>query len=410
MDQISSSEQLVLLSSDPMELRMKFAIVQVLVWFFIYIDIFMLFTFFSKQAFHSDTRYILFAHTLLMDSILLLLTDLVVLLSYFYIQIPVGHSCARAMDQNSSSEELILIDRDPKVLRVKTAIVQVLVWFFVYIDIFMLFTFFSKQAFRGDARYILFAHTLLMDSTLLLLTDLVVLLSYFHTWIPVSHCIALCFVMGISIKNTPYTITAMCLERYVAICMPLRHASISTTGRAIAAIIIIWAFSSVKVIIDLVIVTVTAPPSYFAMPSLCNYQIMLVTEWQHRMHVTFSQMDFFIIAVIVLFCYAKLMLAAQAASGENKQSVSKGRRTLLLHGVQLFLSMANLWVPFILDVVRKQSQYLFLPVRFFNFIAFTIFSRALSPLIYGLRDKEFSLALKYYMRCRASPSLEKHSS
>ncbi|XP_061072302.1 odorant receptor 131-2-like [Conger conger] len=317
------------------------------------------------------------------------------------------------MDQISSSEQLVLLSSDPMELRMKFAIVQVLVWFFIYIDIFMLFTFFSKQAFHSDTRYILFAHTLLMDSILLLLTDLVVLLSYFYIQIaviPVSHCIVLCFVMGISIKSTPYTITAMCLERYVAICMPLRHASISTTGRAIAAIIIIWAFSSVKVIIDLVILTVTAPPSYFAMPSLCNYQIMLVTEWQHRMHVTFSQMDFFIIAVIVLFCYAKLMLAAQAASGENKQSVSKGRRTLLLHGVQLFLCTANLWVPFILDVVRKQSQHLYIPLRFFIFIAFTIFSRALSPLIYGLRDKEFSLALKYYMRCRASPSLEKHSS
>ncbi|XP_061072301.1 odorant receptor 131-2-like [Conger conger] len=364
MDQNSSSEQLVLLSSDPMEMRMKFANVQVLVWFFIYIDIFMLFTFFST----------------------------------------------RAMDQNSSSEELILIDRDPMEVRTKFAIVQVLVWFFIYIDIFMLFTFFSKQAFRSDTRYILFAHTLLMDSILLLLTDLVVLLSYLDIQIPVGHCVVLCILMGFSTKNTPYTITAMCLERYVAICMPLRHASISTTGRAIAAIIIIWAFSSVKVIIDLVIVTVTAPPSYFAKPTSCYYEIMLVTEWHHLMHIIFNQMDFFIIAVIILFCYTKIMLAAHAASGENKQSVSKGRHTLLLHGVQLVLCMVNLWCPYILAVVRKQGQHVFIPVRFFNFIAFTIISRALSPLIYGLRDKEFSLALKYYMRCRASPFLEKHSS
>ncbi|XP_061072304.1 odorant receptor 131-2-like [Conger conger] len=327
-------------------------------------------------------------------------SEQLVLLSSDPMEYPAG---ARAMDQNSSSEELILIDRDPKVLRVRTAIVQVLVWFFIYIDIFMLFTVFSKQAFRGDTRYILFANTLLVDSTLLLLTDLVVLLGYFNTRIPVSHCIVLCFVMGISVKNTPYTITAMCLERYVAICMPLRHASISSTGRTMAAIIIIWAFSSVKVIIDVVIVTVTAPPSYFAKPTSCDYRIMLVTDWQQLMHVIFGQMDFFIIALIVLFCYTKIMLAAQAASGENKQSVSKGRRTLLLHGVQLVLCLANLWVPFIMDVVRKQSQHLFLPVRFFNFIAFTIVSRALSPLIYGLRDKEFSLALKYYMRCKGKP-------
>ncbi|XP_035239607.1 odorant receptor 131-2-like [Anguilla anguilla] len=304
------------------------------------------------------------------------------------------------MDQNSSSGNLIIIDSDPSVLRVRTAIVQVLVWFFVYIDIFMLFTFFSKQAFRGTARYILFAHTLLVDSVLLLLTDLVVLFGYFNVRIPVSYCIVLCVLMGIGVKNTPYTITAMCLERYVAICMPLRHASISTTGRTMAAIAIIWAFSSVRLIMDLIIFTVLAPPGYFAMPTSCYYQVMLVTEWHNLMYVIFNQMDFVIIMVIILFCYTKIMLAAQAASGENKQSVSKGRRTLLLHGLQLILCMADLWTPYILAAVQKQSPHLYLPIRFFNFVAFTIISRALSPLIYGLRDKKFCLALKYYMSCK----------
>ncbi|XP_061072293.1 odorant receptor 131-2-like [Conger conger] len=307
------------------------------------------------------------------------------------------------MDYNSSSEELVMTERDAKSLRLKTALVQVLVWFFIYTDIFMLSTFFCTQAFRSDTRYILFAHTLLMDSTLLLLTELVVLFNCFYILLPVGHCIALCFLMGFSAKNTPYTITAMCLERYVAICMPLRHAIISTTGRAIAAIIIIWAFSSVKLIVDLAIVIVTAPPGYFATPTSCDYQIILVTEWHQLMHFISKQMDFCIILLIIVFCYTKIMLAAQAASGENKQSASKGRHTLLLHAVQLFLCTADLWSPFILDVATKQSKHLYFPIRFFNFIFFTIFSRALSPLIYGLRDKKFNLALKYYMSCKSKP-------
>ncbi|XP_035242240.1 odorant receptor 131-2-like [Anguilla anguilla] len=314
------------------------------------------------------------------------------------------------MDQNSSSKDLVLVGSDHYLVMVRTTIVQVFVWFFIYVDMLMLFTFFSKQAFRSDARYILFAHTLLGDSVLLLLTDLVVLLGYFRVLMPVSHCVVLCILMGIVVKNTPYTITAMCLERYVAICMPLRHASISTTGRTMVAIAVVWAFSSVKVMMDLAILVVTAPPGYFAKPTSCYYQVMLVTEWHNLMHIILNEMGFGIIMVIILFCYTKIMLAAQAASGENKQSVSKGRRTLLFHGLQLILCMADLWTPYILAAVQKQSPHLYLTIRFFIFIAFTIISRALSPLIYGLRDKKFFLALKYYMSCKVYRSLEKRSS
>ncbi|XP_064158971.1 odorant receptor 131-2-like [Anguilla rostrata] len=303
------------------------------------------------------------------------------------------------MDRNRSSD-LIQIDSDHRGVRMRMAIVQVLVCFFIYIDIFMLFTFFSKQAFRGNARYILFAHTLLVDTILLILTDLVVLLGYSYVVLPVGRCVVLCILMGITAKNTPYTITAMCLERYVAICMPLRHASISTTGRTMAVIAVVWAFSSVRVIVDLIIFVVLAPTEYFAKPTSCYYQVMLVTEWHNLMYVIFNQMDFGIIMVIILFCYTKIMLAAQTASGENKQSVSKGRRTLLFHGLQLILCMAELWGPYISAVVLEQSPHLYLHIRFFSFVAFTIVSRALSPLIYGLRDKKFCLALKYYMSCK----------
>ncbi|XP_064158972.1 odorant receptor 131-2-like [Anguilla rostrata] len=304
------------------------------------------------------------------------------------------------MDQNSSSKDLVLLDSDHNLVMVRTVIGQMLMWFFIYVDMLMLFTFFSKQAFRSDARYILFAHTLLTDCLLLLLIDLVVLLTHFQVLVPVGRCIVLCILMGIVVKNTPYTITAMCLERYVAICMPLRHASISTTGRTMAAIAIIWAFSSIRVIMDLIIVTVTAPPEFFAVPTFCHYEIMLVTEWQRLMFVTLNQMDFGIILIIILFCYTKIMLAAQAASGENKESASKGRRTLLFHSLQLILCMADLWVPYLLSIVLQHSPHLFLHMRFFSFIAFTIVSRALSPLIYGFRDKQFCLALKYYMSCK----------
>ncbi|XP_035242266.1 odorant receptor 131-2-like [Anguilla anguilla] len=304
------------------------------------------------------------------------------------------------MDQNSSSEELQVISNDPVVRRTRTAIVQVLVWFFIYIDIFMLFTFFSKQTFRGNARYILFAHTLLVDSIYLLLTVLIVLITYSHLLFPVGSCILICIVIEIVSRCTPLTITAMCLERYVAICMPLRHANIATPRRSLAALVIISAYSSLIPFLYLFILIVTAPPGYFAKPTLCQYEIMILTEWHRFIRIVWYQVDLAVIVIIILFCYVKIMLAAVAASGENKQSASKGRRTLLLHGLQLILCIVERLGPYTEKMALEHNLELYLTIRYFNFVALGIVSRALSSIIYGLRDKKFFLALMYYTTCR----------
>ncbi|XP_064158930.1 odorant receptor 131-2-like [Anguilla rostrata] len=304
------------------------------------------------------------------------------------------------MDQNSSSEELQVITNDPVLVRTRMAIVQVLVWFFIYIDIFMLFTFFSKQAFRGNARYILFAHTLLVDSVYLLLSVLIVLLNYNYLLFPVGSCVLLCVILEIVSSCTPVTITAMCLERYVAICMPLRHADIATTGRTLAAITIISAYSSLTPFLDLFILIVISPPGYFATPTLCHYQIMILTEWHRFMRTVRYQVDLVLIVIIVLFCFVKITLAARTASGENKQSASKGKRTLLLHGLQLFLCLVDRLSPYTESVALECNLELYLIIRYFNYVALGITSKALSSIIYGLRDKKFFLALMYYTTCR----------
>ncbi|KAK1786017.1 hypothetical protein P4O66_017561, partial [Electrophorus voltai] len=97
-----------------------------------------------------------------------------------------------------------------------------------------------KQAFRTETRYILFAYTLLVDLIFLLLTDFVVLISYSDVQIPMVFCIPVCMLMEMVTICTPMIITAMCVERYVAICMPLRHSALSTSSKTHTAILIIW--------------------------------------------------------------------------------------------------------------------------------------------------------------------------
>ncbi|XP_015196771.2 odorant receptor 131-2-like [Lepisosteus oculatus] len=294
------------------------------------------------------------------------------------------------------------------IILLKTVIVQVLVGIFLCVNCFMLFTFFKKAVFWATTRYILFAHTLLNDSVLLLLTDLVALQIYLNILVPVEFCILLCMIMEVLSRTTRFVISAMCLERYVAICLPLRHADISTLRRTLAGILFIWALSSLYAIIDLFIFTATAPPSYFAQKTFCSYEILLLTEWHKYMRIIRAHLEFAIIGIILVFCYIKITIAARAASGDNKKSSSKAQKTLLLHTMQLLLCLIEMLCPFVEIVVLEFDFQIFVTVRYFNFIAFTLASRCLSPLVYGLRDAEFFNALKYYACFRLKKTVSPH--
>ncbi|KAL7831612.1 hypothetical protein AOLI_G00291600 [Acnodon oligacanthus] len=84
---------------------------------------------------------------------------------------------------------------------------------------------------------------------------------------------------------TPLTITAMCVERYVAICMPLRHSAISTTSRTLTVILIIWIISSIKPFMDVFILVATVSQEYFLEPTFCYYEIMTPEQWHRTMRV-----------------------------------------------------------------------------------------------------------------------------
>ncbi|XP_035535509.1 odorant receptor 131-2-like [Morone saxatilis] len=192
----------------------------------------------------------------------------------------------------------------PRQINEKIIIVQILVMIFLCINFLLIVTFFRKDCFYTTARYILFAVTLLSDSFILLMSNILLILAHFEFTIQVWLCIIISVVVLLYVIVTPVTLTAMTLERYVAICMPLQHAELCST----------W----------------------------------------------------------------------------------KGLKTVILHGFQLLLCLIQLWCPLIEAAVFQIDLILFINVRYFNYIMFSLTPRCLSPLIYGLRDETFFHALKNY--------------
>ncbi|XP_046892007.1 odorant receptor 131-2-like [Hypomesus transpacificus] len=286
-----------------------------------------------------------------------------------------------------------------KAINVNVMVVQVLIGIFLSINFLLILTFFRREIFYTNARYILFAHTLLADSLFLILTDILLNLIYFRITMPAWLCLIICTVLIVLTFVTPLTLTAMSLEHYVAICMPLRYGELSTPRRAIHCIFIIHSLSSIQAIITDSMFFASVPLAFYVQYKLCTLEMLVIHPWQGHLTSAISQFYFLVMSVTIVFIYVKIMSVAKEASVENKTSTSKGLRTVILHGVQLILCLIQLWCPFVETAIIQIDLRLYIDVRYFNYIAFILAPRCLSPLVYGLRDETFYHALKEIILC-----------
>ncbi|XP_024132804.1 odorant receptor 131-2-like [Oryzias melastigma] len=277
-------------------------------------------------------------------------------------------------------------------------IVQILVIIFLWINMLLIVTFLKTKSFHTSARYLLFALMLLSDSFLLVLSDILLLLTALRVPMPVWLCIIVFFVVLLYNMVTPITLAAMTLERYVAICMPLRHAELCSTRSTVHCILIIHGISSVPSIAILSVFFASASTNVYKQNMVCSVEIFILYPWHNHLRSTISQFFFFIMCIIIIFSYYKIMKVAKAASGENKKSTLRGLTTVILHAFQLLLCLIQLWSPFIEAAALQIDLRLYAVVRYCNYVIFVLASRCLSPLIYGLRDETFFLALKRFYR------------
>ncbi|XP_012709453.2 odorant receptor 131-2-like [Fundulus heteroclitus] len=281
----------------------------------------------------------------------------------------------------------------------KVILVQVLVCVFIFINLFLITTFFLKDYFHTTMRYILFIVTLFSDSLFLILTDMLLILSYFGFTVQMWLCFLIYIVLSLCTFVTPLTLTAMVLERYVAICMPMRHAELCTTRSTFHLILTIHCVSAIPCVVVISIFSASSTLAFYTSRRICSVEMFILHKWQGHLRSAISQFYFLMMCIIIVFSYVKIMKVAKAASGENKKSTWKGLRTVILHSFQLTLCLIQLWCPFIEAAVLQIDYMLFINVRYFNYITFILAPRCLSPLIYGLRDDLFFQAVRYYALC-----------
>ncbi|XP_013862071.1 olfactory receptor 4K2-like [Austrofundulus limnaeus] len=265
---------------------------------------------------------------------------------------------------------------------------------FLYVNSVMMFALLKKPFLLESPRYILFGHLLLIDSLQLLLTTLLYLFGLTMIRMVTCLCVLLTQLAAITVKLSPINLAAMSLERYVAICFPLRHASVSTPRVAAGAIAVMWTVSSIESFTQLFLFFSVDSAGLMAQ-RFCSRNAVFQLQVCVTLNRAFTILNFVLVTIIIVYTYVAIVVSvkrppscARGAKGEQK--------TVLLHVFQLCLYLVSTLFNMISSSeLLNLNAALTIHIEYIFFFALVIFPKFLSPLIYGLRDQSISHVLKY---------------
>ena len=278
---------------------------------------------------------------------------------------------------------------------------------FLFINGTMLFTLRSKSVFCETSRYVLLYNLLFADTVLMALSQLMYVLAAFR--IRLTYPICGVFVMLINLTNviSPLTLVLMSLERYVAVCYPLRHATIITIRNTRMAICVVWTFSLLNVLIQVLLLLNFAFEDLQSpqMTDYCSGIAMILGPISDLYDKAYTCFVFILASVAITSSYIGVMVAARSAS-TDKASAQKVCKTLLLHLVQLGLSLSStIHNPMLTAISKVLHRVLLVRIQIVVYLCIIIFPRCLSALIYGIRDQTIRPLFICHLCCQLKLSV-----
>ncbi|XP_075887390.1 odorant receptor 131-2-like [Nelusetta ayraudi] len=272
---------------------------------------------------------------------------------------------------------------------------------FIFINCTMLFTLRSKTVFYETPRFVLVFNLLLADTVLLFQAQSMYLMSAGRVRLSYHVCFLLSMIAEVTLLISPLTLLAMSVERYVAVCYPLRHTSIITIRNTGAAIVMIWAFGFLNAFVQVVLMLKVSLSKGITLKTsdYCGKESILQDPVFNLFRKCYTYFWNVLTAVVITSTYIGVMVAAWSAS-TDKVSAQKARTTLMLHMVQLSISLCSpLYDPVVFRLSKHLTRTIFIRIHVAVYVCIVLLPRCLSSLIYGLRDQTIRPVLLQKLRC-----------
>ncbi|XP_067856906.1 thyrotropin-releasing hormone receptor-like [Heptranchias perlo] len=239
-----------------------------------------------------------------------------------------------------------------------------------------------------------------------------------------AGCLCITYLQYLGINASSCSITAFTIERYIAICHPIKAQFICTVSRAKKIIAFVWAFTSVYCVMWFFLLDIKQIPHVNGVEVVCDYKV----SRNHYLPIYF--LDFTIFFVIPLFVatvlyglIARILFlnpipstpqdtvnnsihkgrtnTIKMSCRRNKSAQSSRKQVTKMLAVVVIL-FALLWMPYrTLVVVNSFMNTPYLNTWFLLFCRMSIYlNSAINPVIYNLMSQKFRAAFKKLCKCK----------
>ncbi|XP_042314438.1 probable G-protein coupled receptor 148 [Sceloporus undulatus] len=285
----------------------------------------------------------------------------------------------------------------------------------IFVIPFILFVIFSHVNIRQETRYLLLGNALICDLLYLILYTMSEVLSVSYLRLSKSACVVLLFLLAMTYCGGLLTAAAMVLDTYLAILWPLHYLSILPSSRTKKLILFLWISSGIFPGIVFLILKSTQKPSVCSMED-CSVPIILAMILHGNNAVkccyVLSVSALFLCLFLVLCCYMILYFKTKE-SGIWKSICSRASVTFLMHQIILFFHFSPLLATVVesllyVNAIIGPQTGIWLSLVVCNVLI--ILPKALSPYLCGLRYREISSSLKFFLRWKHSTVVSPASS
>uniref|UniRef100_W5NND5 G-protein coupled receptors family 1 profile domain-containing protein n=1 Tax=Lepisosteus oculatus TaxID=7918 RepID=W5NND5_LEPOC len=259
----------------------------------------------------------------------------------------------------------------------------------------------GRPAWQEEPRFPFLVAMLCSDMMLILCSRGLLLLGHYNILITVVPCQILLMLCKFCFNNATLSLAWMVIERYIAICYPLKCAILLSPHRVNLVIMGNGILSGCLVMIHVILTNLSTEEVNYELGMICHSEskvygsnfekeALVVRYFGHAFCISF-------LLTMIIFAYLRIGNVIVKASTKEKGSAVRAQKTILLHAIQMLLYMAFHFYPVLYRTMYQSVSGTHL-MRLFNLLCFDV-PRVLAPLIYGLKDEEIKPRVLVFLCC-----------